>query len=71
MFDNDGLTSMMSPQENDETPDFTVNDVSTLKEMLLALEKVVDEMPLFQGSETKKGGYIFSILEKANVSPYF
>lgn len=57
--------------ENEETPDFTADDLVLLKEMLLSLEKAIDEISLPNlaiGGETFTGGYIFSLLEKANVS---
>lgn len=53
--------------DTEETPDFTVDDLTLLKEILLSLEKAVDNIQLAQGSETKHGGYMFSILEQANV----
>lgn len=56
--------------ENDETSDFTADDLALLKEMLLGLEKAIDEIKLsnlMMGGQTFTGGYIFSLLEKANV----
>lgn len=56
--------------ENEETPDFTADDLVLLKEMILSLEKAVDEIDLPNlaiGGETFTGGYIFALLEKANV----
>lgn len=72
MVNEDG-TLVQNPNviENEETPDFTSDDLVLLKEMLLSLEKVVDEIQLpslATGGETFTGGYIFSLLEKANVS---
>lgn len=69
MVNNDG-SLVQNDMENSDTPDFTVDDVTLLKEILLSLEKTVDEVNLpnpFNG-ETFTGGYIFSLLEKANVS---
>lgn len=68
MVKNEGALSSVQSLELDETPDFTVDDLTLLKEILLSLEKTVDEIQLGQGSETKSGGYIFQILEQANVS---
>lgn len=65
------LVQNPNANENEETPDFTADDLALLKEMLLSLEKAVDEINLPNlsiGGETFTGGYIFSLLEKANVS---
>lgn len=72
MINEDGsLVQNPNVIENDETSDFTADDLALLKEMLLSLEKVIDEIKLpnmtIEG-ETFTGGYIFSLLEKANVS---
>lgn len=56
--------------ENDETTDFTADDLVLLKQKLLDLEQTIDEIKLPNlaiGGETYTGGYIFSLLEKANV----
>lgn len=71
MSDNNGTLSSISPQDDDETPDFTVDDIVNMKLMFLSLEKVVDEISLVAGSDTRSGAHIFLLLEKANVSPYF
>lgn len=72
MINEDGsLVQNPNANENEETPDFTADDLALLKEMLLSLEKAVDEINLPNlsiGGETFTGGYIFSLLEKANVS---
>lgn len=59
--------------ENDDAPDFTVDDLALLKELFLAFEKTVDEvkLPNALAGETFTGGYIFSLLEKANVRIFF
>lgn len=67
MVANEGSISNNPSLDTDETPDFTVDDLTLLKEILLNLEKSVDNIQLSAGSETKHGGYIFSILEQANV----
>lgn len=71
MSDNNGTISSISPEENDETPDFTVDDIAKLKSTFLSLEKVVDEISLVSGSDTRSGAHIFLLLEKADVSHYF
>lgn len=55
--------------ENDETPDFTIEDLTLLKEIFLSLEKVIDEIQIKTpgGGDTFQGGYIFGLLEKTNV----
>lgn len=55
--------------ENDETPDFTIDDLTLLKEIFLTLEKTIDEIQIKTpgGGDTFQGGYIFGLLEKANV----
>lgn len=68
MVTNEGSLSSIPSLETDETPDFTVDDLTLLKEIFLTLEKVVDNLELKQGSETKNGAYIFEILGQANVS---
>lgn len=70
MINNDGsLIQNASDMENNEASDFTVDDLALLKEVLLNLEKAVDEikLPNLGDGETYTGGYIFSLLEQANV----
>lgn len=61
--------SSLPVPENDETPDFTVEDLTLLKEVFLTLEKAIDEIQIQTpgGGDTFQGGYIFGLLEKANV----
>ncbi|XP_058817488.1 regulator of telomere elongation helicase 1 homolog [Topomyia yanbarensis] len=73
----DDVTSIMKvmdnsvaiPEDDDGKKDFTIDDLALLKEMLLALEKSVDEIPIMfsQGGNTFVGTYIFDIFEKANI----
>lgn len=70
MTENSGfLSQSMDNAENDK--DFTVDDLVLLKEMLLKLEKAIDEIKVKFTSpglgETFEGGYMFSLLEKADV----
>ncbi|XP_063978683.1 regulator of telomere elongation helicase 1 homolog [Diachasmimorpha longicaudata] len=55
---------------NSAQKDFTPEDLCVLKIMFLAVEKAVDEIPLKLGSEgeTYPGGYIFELLEKADLT---
>lgn len=67
-----GDSSLPVP-ENDETPDFTIEDLTLLKQIFLSLEKAIDEIQIKTpgGGDTFQGGYIFGLLEKANVRiPY-
>ncbi|XP_058443866.1 regulator of telomere elongation helicase 1 homolog [Malaya genurostris] len=61
--------SIAIPEDDEGKKDFTIDDLALLKEMLLALEKSVDEIPIMfsQGGNTFVGTYIFEILEKANI----
>lgn len=71
LVNSDGsLAQIGADMENNDAPDFTVDDLTLLKEIFLALEKTVDEvnLPNAMAGETFTGGYIFSLLEKANVS---
>lgn len=76
MVNGDGsLANIGADMENNDAPDFTVDDLTLLKELFLGLEKTVDEVNLPNtmagAGETFTGGYIFSLLEKANVRKYF
>lgn len=72
MVENGGSMPLSLDVGNEEAKDFTVEDLALLKEILLNLEKAVDEIevknPLAGNGETFNGGYIFTLLEKANVS---
>ncbi|KFB40137.1 AGAP000634-PA-like protein [Anopheles sinensis] len=52
-----------------EKLEFTMDDLVLLKEMLLSIEKAVDDIPILfsQKGSTFGGTYIFELLEKANV----
>lgn len=71
MVNGDGTLVQNGMEDNDNGgSDFTVDDLTLLKEIFLSLEKAVDAVILpnaFGGGETFTGGYIFSLLEKANV----
>lgn len=55
--------------DDDAPKDFTVEDLALFKEMLLDLEKAVDEIEVtpITGGTTFPGGFIFELLAKANV----
>lgn len=56
--------------DSDEPKDFTVDDLALLKEMLLDLEKAVDDIEVINKLEgiTHPASFMFELLEKANVS---
>ena len=66
--DDDILTEM-----TDAPKDFTIDDLVLLKEMLLALEKAIDniEVKIPDAGETFSGSYIFDLLALANVNIHF
>jgi regulator of telomere elongation helicase 1 len=54
---------------SDEAKDFTMDDLATLKEVFLALERSVDDIQIkTAGGSTFEGAYIFELLEKANIT---
>lgn len=72
MVNGDGsIIQNSSGMENNEVSDFTVDDLTLLKDIFLSFEKAVDDikLPKLDG-ETFTGGYIFSLLEKANVKSF-
>lgn len=55
----------------DDTPkDFSADDLCILKQMLLDLEKAVDDTKIFPAGTTFEGTYIFEIFQKAQVRRY-
>uniref|UniRef100_A0A182SJA5 Helicase ATP-binding domain-containing protein n=1 Tax=Anopheles maculatus TaxID=74869 RepID=A0A182SJA5_9DIPT len=65
LMDGGGSSAM----DEDKPFDFTLEDVVLLKEILLNVEKAVDEIPILfsQGGSTQPGTYVFELLEKANI----
>ncbi|XP_053678569.1 regulator of telomere elongation helicase 1 homolog [Anopheles nili] len=64
--ENEGIASF----DEDEKMEFTVDDLVLLKEILLNLEKAVDEIPstFSQGGQSFPGTYIFDLFKKANIT---
>lgn len=69
------MANETSEQNDFDTPnavqkDFTAEDLCNLKEMFLELEKAIDAIVISRSEEgeTFSGGYIFELLEKADVS---
>lgn len=57
--------------DSDKKKDFTENELIMMKEMLLNLEKVIDDIPLTQKDKTEApfpGEYIFDLLGKATIT---
>lgn len=76
MADNGGsMSQSFNVDTADGEKDFQLEDLVLLKEMLLGLEKAIDEIPVKCATpglgETFEGGYMFSLLEKANVRRHF
>ncbi|XP_052900546.1 regulator of telomere elongation helicase 1 homolog isoform X2 [Anopheles moucheti] len=65
-MDSGGAASTMDAEKQ---LDFTLEDLVLLKEILLNLEKAVDDISVMfsQGGTTHPGTYIFDLLEKANI----
>lgn len=53
--------------DNTQPKDFTCDDLCILKEMMLTLEKVVDEISVGDEGTTYPGGFIFELLSKAEI----
>lgn len=72
MAENGGVLTQSGEGGGDDEKDFSMDDLVLLKEMLLNLEKAVDEIKVSNPTpgmgETFEGGYMFSLLEKASVS---
>lgn len=71
MVENNGSLPLAMNEQGEDVRDFTVDDLVLLKDILLNLEKAIDEIvirnTLMGSGETFEGGYIFQLLEKANV----
>uniref|UniRef100_A0A182W5F6 Regulator of telomere elongation helicase 1 homolog n=1 Tax=Anopheles minimus TaxID=112268 RepID=A0A182W5F6_9DIPT len=66
LMDSGGNASTI---DGEKQLDFTLDDLVLLKEILLNVEKAVDEVSIMfsQGGTTQPGTYIFDLLEKANI----
>ncbi|KAM3961847.1 regulator of telomere elongation helicase 1 [Aphomia sociella] len=56
--------------DNSQTKDFTCDDLCVLKEMMLELEKAIDEINVGSEGTTYPGGYIFELLSKAEIKDH-
>lgn len=52
---------------NEDSKDFTIEDLALLKEIVLKLEKAIDDIFIPVKGQTFPGSYIFELLQKANV----
>ncbi|XP_028155975.1 regulator of telomere elongation helicase 1 homolog [Ostrinia furnacalis] len=53
--------------DNNQPKDFTCEDLCVLKEIMLALEKAIDEISVGSEGTTFPGGFIFELLAKAEI----
>ncbi|CAH2086921.1 unnamed protein product [Euphydryas editha] len=53
--------------DNNQPKDFTCEDLCVLKEMMLAFEKAIDEIGVGSEGSTYPGGFIFELLDKAEI----
>lgn len=56
--------------EGAQPKDFTCDDLCILKEIMLALEKAIDEIKIGAEGTTYPGGYIFELLGKAEIKDH-
>lgn len=56
--------------DNNQPKDFTCDDLCVMKEMMLALEKAMDEITVGNEGSTYPGGFIFELLEKAEIKDH-
>lgn len=56
--------------DSNQAKDFTCDDLCILKEMMLALEKAVDEITIGSDGTTYPGGFIFELLDKAEIKDH-
>lgn len=56
--------------DSSQPKDFTCDDLCVLKEIMLALEKAIDEIQVGAEGTTFPGGYIFELLSKAEIKDH-
>lgn len=56
--------------DTNQPKDFTCDDLCILKEMMLALEKAIDEIEVGKEGTTLPGGFIFDLLSKAEIKDH-
>ncbi|XP_049866714.1 regulator of telomere elongation helicase 1 homolog [Pectinophora gossypiella] len=66
-FSENSEEQMDASLDNNQPKDFTCEDLCVLKEMMLALEKAIDEIEVGKEGSTYPGGYIFELLSKAEI----
>ncbi|KAJ8723007.1 hypothetical protein PYW07_004187 [Mythimna separata] len=65
-----GNEDLMDMTVDNQPKDFTCDDLCVLKEMMLALEKAIDEISVGNEGSTYPGGYIFELLSKAEIKDH-
>ncbi|XP_026742526.1 regulator of telomere elongation helicase 1 homolog [Trichoplusia ni] len=65
-----GEEQMDMTVDNSQPKDFTCDDLCVLKEMMLALEKAIDEITVGSEGTTYPGGFIFELLSKAEIKDH-
>ncbi|CAH2241029.1 jg4099 [Pararge aegeria aegeria] len=61
---------MDATMDANQPKDFTCDDLCILKEMMLALEKAIDEINIGTEGTTYPGGFIFELLAKAEIKDH-
>ncbi|XP_026761253.2 regulator of telomere elongation helicase 1 homolog [Galleria mellonella] len=69
-FSENSEDQMEATVENSQAKDFTCDDLCVLKEMMLALEKAIDEINVGSEGATYPGGFIFELLSKAEIKDH-
>uniref|UniRef100_A0A182QAZ7 Regulator of telomere elongation helicase 1 homolog n=1 Tax=Anopheles farauti TaxID=69004 RepID=A0A182QAZ7_9DIPT len=68
MTDTGGASTFDTDDDGDKK-EFTLDDLCLLKEILLNVEKTIDELPSVSNTgTTHPGNYIYSLLEKAHIT---
>ncbi|CAG9783483.1 unnamed protein product [Diatraea saccharalis] len=66
-FSENSEEQLDSTLDNSQPKDFTCDDLCVLKEIMLALEKAVDEIKVSSEGATFPGGFIFELLSQAEI----
>ncbi|XP_038215340.1 regulator of telomere elongation helicase 1 homolog [Zerene cesonia] len=69
-FAEGGEENLDSTVDANQPKDFTCEDLCVLKEIMLALEKAVDEIEVGTDGSTYPGGFIFELLAKAEIKDH-
>lgn len=69
-FSEDGVDQMDATLDTNTPKDFTCDDLCVLKEIMLALEKAIDEIKVGNEGSTYPGGFIFELLASAEIKDH-